>query len=351
MKLLILTQKVNSHDDVLGFMHGWIAGFAAACENVVVICLEKGEMSLPSNVTVCSLGKESGHSKIKYLCNFYKYIWRERKHYDAIFVHMNCEYVILGGLLWKLWRKRIGLWYAHGAVPLRLKIAEKLSDIIFTSTASGFRIKSRKVRVIGQGIDTDVFAPVAVKPAGEIFRIITVGRISPVKDYETLLKAAEILAKKNISFHITIIGDIGLPEQKKYLEYLRELTADKHLQDAVNFSGAVPNKNIVGYLQANDLFVNMSRTGSLDKAVVEAMACGLPILTCNEALAEVLGEYQDMLMYRQGDCRELAAKIILFINMAKAQKEKVAQAVRAIVVRDHNLKSFIAKIITMLQHI
>ncbi len=57
MKLLILTQKVDVDDDVLGFMHGWIAEFAKSCEQVIVICLQRGRYEFPKNVKVLSLGK------------------------------------------------------------------------------------------------------------------------------------------------------------------------------------------------------------------------------------------------------------------------------------------------------
>jgi len=43
MKLLIVTQKVDINDDVLGFFHDWIKEFAKNCEKVTVICLGKGE--------------------------------------------------------------------------------------------------------------------------------------------------------------------------------------------------------------------------------------------------------------------------------------------------------------------
>ncbi len=63
MKLLILTQKVDKNDDILGFFHGWIAEFARYCEKVTVVALEVHEYDLPRNVKVLSLGKEKskGH--------------------------------------------------------------------------------------------------------------------------------------------------------------------------------------------------------------------------------------------------------------------------------------------------
>ena len=103
MRLLIITQKVNKNDPILGFFHRWIEEFAKRFEKLTVICLEKGEYSLPENVRVLSLGKEEGRSKAEYLSRFYRYIWEERNNYDAVFVHMNQEYVLLGWKFWKLW--------------------------------------------------------------------------------------------------------------------------------------------------------------------------------------------------------------------------------------------------------
>ena len=58
MKLLIITQKIDKNDDLLGIYHKWVKKIAAKCESVRVICLYKGEYDLPDNVKVFSLGKE-----------------------------------------------------------------------------------------------------------------------------------------------------------------------------------------------------------------------------------------------------------------------------------------------------
>ncbi|MFA4941735.1 MAG: glycosyltransferase family 4 protein [Patescibacteria group bacterium] len=348
MRLLILTQKVDANDDVLGFMHGWIAEFAKNYELVTAICLEKGEANLPDNVKVLSLGKEAGCSKIKYIYNFYRYIWSERKNYDKIFVHMNQEYILLGGIFWKFWRKRIGLWYAHGSIPFSLRIAEKMSDIIFTSTQSGFRLKSGKKRVVGQGIDISKFKPSLKHHNNDFFNIVTVGRISPVKDYETLIRAIEILAKENLKIKANIIGGAGRKSQEEYLESLKRMVSRKGLSGIIKFLGSIPNKDIVDYLQFSDLFANMSYTGSLDKAILEAMACGLPILTCNEALEEVLANYRETLMYKKSAHQELSEKIRFLIKMPKEKRRNTGDDLRSIVVNNHSLKGLIKKISDLL---
>ncbi len=123
MKLLICTQAVDLDDPVLGFFHRWIAEFSKRCESVHVICLKSGRFSLPSNVYVHSLGKESGRSRVKYVFNFYRHIFALRGTYDSVFVHMNSEYVVLGGLLWRGGRKRIVLWRNHKMPGLTTRIA------------------------------------------------------------------------------------------------------------------------------------------------------------------------------------------------------------------------------------
>ena len=235
MKLLVITQILDEGDDVLGFMHGWVEEFARQSEVLDVICLKMGKYSLPQNVSVFSLGKERGCSRLKYLINFYKYIFKERKNYDAVFVHMNPEYVLLGGFLWRLLWKNIGLWYAHGYASWHLKIAEKMADIIFTSTKSGCRINSSKIKIVGQGIDVNKFRNKSRREVGipteasgnqEIFQIISVGRISPVKDYGTLISSAEILKNLGLSFKVDIVGGVGLREQEEYLSGLKKIVLD-----------------------------------------------------------------------------------------------------------------------------
>jgi glycosyltransferase involved in cell wall biosynthesis len=347
MKLLILTQKVDQNDDVLGFMHGWIEEFAKNVPKVTVICLEKRQHSLPGNVEVLSLGKESGRSKIKYLYNFYRYIFSKRKEYDAVFVHMNHEYVILGGIFWRLMGKKVALWYAHGHVGFSLRAALFLSNIVFTSGKSGFRIDSPKVRVVGQGIDTEKFKPGGIREGG-VFKIISVGRINPSKDYVTLIKAAGLLKLDQKNFTIGILGVAGgRQDDIEYEKKLKALIAESGLEREIVFYGAVPNRELPKHLAEADLFVNMGQTGSIDKAVLEAMSAGVPVLTCNEAFSPILAGYEKLLYPKQGE-KALADKIRNMMEMAPEGRTKLAQNLREIIIRDHRIQTLIQKIIEIL---
>jgi len=340
MKLLIFTQKIDVNDDVLGFFHDWVKEFARSCEKVIVICLEKGEFHLPGNVLVLSLGKELGKSRLKYIFNFYKYIFQERKNYDSVFVHMNFEYVILGGIIWRLFNKKIGLWYAHGYVPFGLKLAARLADTIFTSTRDGFRIKSKKIKIVGQGINTEIFRIREPKIRQGEFKIISVGRIAPVKNYELLIETAQNMIKRGFeNFSIRITGPLILERDKIYFEKLKNIIKEKKLEDKIIFTEAIPYKDIFEFYQSGDLFVNFSDTGSMDKAVLEAMAAGLLVLTSNEAFKNILAE-----KYFTGkDPEEISEKIIVL------SKINFDPSLCDYVVKNHSLDQLISNLTSLIK--
>src|SRR3989344_7239846 len=145
MRLLIITQRVDARDQLLVFFIDWIRKFYERFEKVIVLCLEKGEFSLPENVKVISLGKDRGAGKLEQLFNFYFSFFNLRSEYDAVFVHMNPVWVILGGMSWRLMNKKIFFWYTSGGVTTKLKLAEKSDDVIFTASKESFRLPSKKV--------------------------------------------------------------------------------------------------------------------------------------------------------------------------------------------------------------
>jgi glycosyltransferase involved in cell wall biosynthesis len=343
MKLLICTQIVDKDHPILGFFHRWIEEFAKNCEEVHVICLQKGQYSLPANVYVYSLGKEEGNSKLVQLYNFYRYIWRLRKKYDSVFVHMNQIYVILGGFLWRALGKRVGLWYAHGAVSKSLFFAEKIADSIITSTQEGFRLKSKKVHVVGQGIDMLQFTYSENKYDSEFIRIVYAGRISPVKQCEVLIKAARLLADKKIKCSVILIGDASSSEAQQYLSQLKLLIRELNLESIVKFAGAVKNSEIINFLREADIFVNPSNTGSLDKTGIEALATGVPVITCNESYAGLYGQHISSLMFSTGDSKELSEQITKLHT--STQRKSIIRELSTKVQNEYDIVNFISKVL------
>lgn len=159
MKLLIVTQVVDRNHPILGFFHRWIEEFAKHTETLHVIALQVGEYELPKNVTVHSLGKEEGSGKIERVMRFYKYVWSLGDEYDAVFVHMNPEYVVLAGFWWRMMGKRVSLWYNHTVGSFWLRIAKFLVKRVFHTSPYAFPARYKNAERMPAGIDTELFKP------------------------------------------------------------------------------------------------------------------------------------------------------------------------------------------------
>jgi glycosyltransferase involved in cell wall biosynthesis len=340
MNLLIITQKVDRNDSILGFFHAWIKSFSQYFQKITVICLEKGDYDLPENVRVLSLGKER-HAfnsnifhRFLYAIKLIKISITERKSYDAVFIHMIPEYVILGGIFWKIFRKDIYLWYAHKTVSLRLKIAEKFVTNFFTASEKSFRLPSKKVMITGQGIDVDYFKP-QNKSGGNNIKILSIGRISPIKNIHILIDVAKLLKNDGLNtFAIELIGNPIAALDWDYLESLKDKIKENKLENNFIFIGKIPNNKVVEYLNDGNIFVNLSGTGSLDKAVLEAMACGLQVLTSNEAFRNILPPEN----ITSNNANEVFKKIK---NLSKKTADSM---LRETIVKHHNLDNLSLKI-------
>jgi glycosyltransferase involved in cell wall biosynthesis len=322
MRLLICTQAVDLDDPVLGFFHRWIVEFASHCESVQVICLREGRHNLPANVRVRSLGKEKIASsfelrasskivaRLQYTLRFYTNIWQLRHEYDVVFVHMNPQYVVLGGLVWRWWGKTIGLWYVHRHVTFMLRIAEKVTHFVFTAAQESFAISSTKVHIVGHGIDTARFVrdhdfrmPITTP------RIVSVGRVTPIKNLDIAIRAVGLLRDQGIQAHLDVVGEPITPHDVTYKQSLESLVHELTLESYVSFVGPVHNDQVPAVYAQHDLSLNLSPTGGIDKAVLESMAGGVPAIVSNEAFRTYVGTYADMLICRYNDASDVAVKI------------------------------------------
>ncbi len=274
-KLLIITQVVDTNHPILGFFHRWLEEFAGQCETVHVIALEVGTHSLPSNVVVHSLGKEAGESRLKYLWRFYRTIYTLRHEYDHVFVHMNQVYVILGGLFWRLTRKKIGLWYVHGTASVSLRLAMFLTHNVFSVTQESFPLSTHKLVATGHGIDTNLLQPAVHEKQ---FDFITVGRVTSSKNLDTLIELFAAIAS-SVPYSLIIVGPFSSPTDAEYQQQLVTLVAKKGLTSNITFCGGKSQRELIPMLQRSRVFLHTARNGGLDKAVLEAMSVGLPVVT------------------------------------------------------------------------
>jgi glycosyltransferase involved in cell wall biosynthesis len=295
MRLLLFNLVTDVDDPVLGFSTCWIEALAQRVEFIHVITMRVGRIAVPTNVRVYSVGKEKGYSELRRAVEFYRRVWRIvcKERIDVCFSHMIPIFSVLAAPLLKLRGIPIITWHAHPSLTFILKIAHYVSRCMVTSIEPAYPYRRDKLVIVGQGIDTDLFSPNSVCPE-EPPIILCAGRLSPVKDHPTLLKAAALLRKHlRRSFRIIIIGGAATPADEAYIRYLHEQVEAHALQDIVRFEPPVPHSELLTWYRRCTMHVNLTATGSGDKVALEAMSCGRPSLVANEGFRETLGPHTD----------------------------------------------------------
>lgn len=348
-RLLLFNLMTDADNPVLGFTTTWINALAKHFDHIDVLTMQAGRLAVAENVQVYSLGKELGYSEIRRALQFYHLLWRllRRNHYDACFAHMNQLFALMGAPLLKLYRIPITLWYAHKSTPRTLWLAEKLVDHIVTSSAEGFRMPSRKLYIIGQGIDTNLFSP-NKQTHQRAFTLISTGRLAPVKRLETIIAALNVLVhQEHMDVKLRLVGSAA-PEQADYEIQLRRLVDEYNLYTRVEFVGAVAYENLPAEYHQADVMVNMSLTGSMDKAVLEAMACELPVITANEAYQKILAQWADTLLIPPESPEILPKRLAQIVTTSPDERAKLGQMLRQIVVTEHSLEQLVRRLLEIL---
>ncbi len=350
MVLLFLTRKIDNLDERASFVTDWLFEFAQQVEKLIIICQELGDVSgLPENVEIHSLGKEKGKNKLFQFFTFYFLLFSYLSKIDGVFAHMMPIYSVLAGPWCKIYGKKLVQWYVHKKVPLMLHLANLWVDEFVTASAESFRMRTKKkVNIFGHGIKISKLKTQLTEHKNGKYIILSVGRISPVKNIDLLVKAAEYIKLNGPELRektlIQIIGGPALVADATYLKELEREVHEKKLDEIVDFLGPLPQSEVIPYYQNCDLFINLSETGSIDKAVLEAMASGKIVMTSNEAFKNIL---PPKLFLEKNDVKMLAEKIKEIYFMNESEKGELGKKMNEIVAENHNLEKLVRKIIKL----
>ncbi len=350
MRLLFLTQVVDDEDAVLGFVPTWLRELAARVERLVVVTVRAGAMpELPSNVEVRSLGKERGVRGLPMLLAFRREMRRAvtEVRCDAVLTHMVPKYAVLARWLGVPRSVRQFLWYTHAGVNHWLLRSERIVDKIFTASEESLRIETRKRVVTRHGIDVGFLRP---DPAEGFVpgRLVTVGRLTPSKDVESLLRGLAALRATGVDASLDLVGGGLVASDAGYGRAMAQLAAEIGVGDRVVFSGAIPYRHIPAVYRGAALFVSASRTGSVDKAVLEAMACGTPVLTSNESFGPLL---PDRCRFPARDTGAFASRAAALLALAPEARAREGAALRAIVARDHAVGPLMDRLVAEMEEV
>lgn len=350
LRLLLVNFAMDRRDPVLAWQASVARELARRSERVVALTEREGDLEAEPNLEVvvvprafCRLplrplgAKWLAGARIGAACR--------REGFDACFVHMNHEWV---ARLWP-WLRASGvpilLWYAHGSVSRRLRLSHRLADRIVTSSPEGFRIPSEKVEVIGQAIDTALFSLREAPTRRE--EIVYVGRVAPRKRIELLIEVLAALGRlrPEAPLRLRVVGPT-LPRDRGYEASLRRRAEDLGVAGRLELAGPVDREAIPALYGHAFLHLNVSRTGSMDKTVLEALACGCPVLTSNEAYAELLRPYPSL--WIPDDRPEAIARQVLALRDGGAPPR---EALRALVEGRNDLRTWTASVLRILEQI
>jgi len=249
---------------------------------------------------------------------------------------MQERFALLAAPLLKLKHIPVTLWYTHPHTPLALRAAIRTVDRVITADSSSCRVRTSKLLATGHGIDTDRFVPAFCDRSR--FRVVAVGRVTPMKRLELLVDAAaRVQSGLTQALEVRLIGPTDTSDTD-YEAALRRRAFEMGIASQVNFVGPLGIEELIAEYQAADAVVSLTGRGSFDKSAIEGMSCGLPLLTMNPAFAPHLlaagmpGPIED------GNAEALGQAMGRLADVPVEERRRWGLALRAEVIRAHSLQ-------------
>lgn len=160
-----------------------------------------------------------------------------------------------------------------------------------------------RLHVVHCGVDTDAYSPRPPRSPGPL-RLLTVGRLHPIKGYELLLQACARLASEGLEWGLDMVGD------GPQMQRLRELATSIGIADRVTFSGAVGQDRISEHFDRADVMVVSSFMEGVPVVLMEAMSKRLAVVATRVGgIPELVRDGVDGVLVAPGSIDELVDAI------------------------------------------
>lgn len=198
-----------------------------------------------------------------------------------------------------------------------------------------------KLKLCRLGVDTQAFAPPAAAtdpgPA-PMLRLLCVGRLTPAKGQRLLLQACARLREEGRHFHLTLVGD-GPDRQALEAERARA-----GLLDCVSLAGALNQDQVRAEFARADVFVLPSLAEGIPVVLMEAMASGVPVVSCPvNGIPELIEDGCNGLLSRPGDAGALAMALGRLMDDAGLRR-RLAHNARATIEDGFHLRRSVTRL-------
>ena len=336
MRLVVVTQQVDPGSPVLGATVDKLRALAARVDELVVMADRAVDGALPGNCRVRLF--RASHRAGRGL-RFESALARElarRPRPAAVLAHMCPIYAVLAAPLARPTGVKVLLWFTHWRRSRLLASAERLSTTVLSVDERTFPLRSRKLVAIGHGIDVSGFRCVE-RPEREPLTLLVLGRTSPAKGLETIVRAVEQVSDVSL----LVQGPSMTEDERRYRIALEHLVIELGLLDRVDIRGPAPHHTVPGLYAEVDALVNDMREGATDKVVYEAAATCLPVIASNPAFDMLL---PDELRFAHGDVEGLVAAIR---NLGEFDRNAVGRRLRETVVREHSVEVWAERVVAL----
>ena len=321
-RLVFITQSVDPLHPVLAATIPKIRALAARVDEVVVLAQQPGGADgLPANVRLRPFGSGSRLGRGR---RFELELARALPA-DAVVAHMIPLYVVLAAPLVRPRRIPLLLWYTHWKASALLRLAEKLATGIVSVDRRSFPLASPKVRPIGHGIDVSEFH-CAARRDGPGLHALVLGRYSPAKGIETILRAAKEVGGVEVELHGVALNDL----ERRHRHDLEQL--------GFVLGEAVPRSQVPDLFARSDVLVNNMEAGAPDKVVYEAAAACLPVLASNPVFDELFSGFP--LHFERESPESLAERLRWLSGLSGAERSSIGRTLRERVARSHSVDTW-----------
>lgn len=321
-------------------------GFVEKGHKVTLITANYQDMEQQETINGVTLIRVNAKRKYKEHCSFQEMLsfilkaypvaekFEENEHYDICLIFFGIPSGPLGYMLKKRRELPYVVRFGGGDIPgfqNRFKVIYKIlapfvrgiwknADGLVANSeglcqlANEFYSK-RKIDVITNGVDDEYFCP--KKEEKKYIDILFVSRLIERKGVQYIIPKLDYInerTKENIRF--TIVGD------GPYKDVLLNLANKNNNKDIIEFVGQKNKTDILKYYQKADIFVLPSKKEGMPNVVLEAMACGLPIIMSN-------CEGSKELVVENGFVAEIEKIPDLLIRLCNNEEERVNMGINS----------------------